>query len=78
MPGFVVIGVVPVQHPDAGGIGDRGDADFCLGSTMAVSLRAPRLPPGFDQLEGVPVQVHRVPRRGGVVEGPQPGTASNR
>ena len=31
MPGFVVIGVVPVQHPDAGGIGDRGDADFLPG-----------------------------------------------
>jgi hypothetical protein len=77
MPGFV-IGVVAVQHPDAGVSATGATLTFCLRSTMAVSLRAPRLPLGFDQLEGVPVQVHRVPRRGGVVGGPQPGGASNR
>ena len=62
--GFLVIGVVAVQHPDAGIIGAQHNAGFCKGNTIAVSLLRPKAAVGCDDLERVPMQVHGgTPRR---------------
>lgn len=46
-PGGLVIGVVAVRHLDTGVVDDHFDGQFCMGSTIAVSLRVPRLPSGL-------------------------------
>src|SRR5271170_1084295 len=48
---FLVIGVVAVQHPDAGIVGDEGDADFLVRQHDGGVFACTRAAVGFDDLE---------------------------